>query len=71
MVNVTYDACKSSYCFVILSVLTQLLFFAAESLIINDDQTGVAYIYNPGDIAWTLAGTAYVLRCFAVNPSTC
>ncbi|KZS86990.1 ammonium transporter, partial [Sistotremastrum niveocremeum HHB9708] len=40
--------------------MVNVTYDASETLIINDDATGESFVYNPGDIAWTLAGTALV-----------
>ncbi|KZT39441.1 ammonium transporter [Sistotremastrum suecicum HHB10207 ss-3] len=40
--------------------MVNVTYDASETLIINDDSTGESFVYNPGDIAWTLAGTALV-----------
>lgn len=59
MVNITYDACRSSFrCF--RSYMTLFVSnLLAESLRWTDSE-GNTGVYNPGDIAWVLASTALV-----------
>jgi hypothetical protein len=60
MVNITYDACE--FCFVLFCNEHNLLTSSrtpANTIIYTDD-SGTVFVYNPGDIAWTLASTALV-----------
>lgn len=60
MVNITYDACKSLPVTSYIPPPLTPIFSLAGSLVWYDPDLNSDVVYNPGDIAWTLAATALV-----------